>query len=145
MLTFCLVTKIFWSCYCLRFEFLRLEKNWDRSWRLNVVTVSVFSEKENIINEACTIFEVISKQNKCKFFWLPNKMWAFRGLFITKSNFMIWNWISICKRLFHCFGMGIKICFSFKILGTKWQQLFGGPSLQKPRTKGLFAARGAIL
>ena len=67
--------------------FKAIRKNWDRSWRLNVVTVSVFSEKENIINEACTIFEVISKQNKCKFFWLPNKMWAFRGLFITKSNF----------------------------------------------------------
>ena len=32
------------------------------------------SEKENITNEACTIFEVISKQNKCKFIWLPNKM-----------------------------------------------------------------------
>ena len=32
------------------------------------------SEKENITDEACTIFEVISKQNKCKYFWLPNKM-----------------------------------------------------------------------
>ena len=41
---------------------------------LHVVRSQFFSEKENITDEACTIFEVISKQNKFKSFWLPNKM-----------------------------------------------------------------------
>ena len=50
-----------------------------------VVTVSVFFK--NKILEVRTIFEAISKQNKCKFLWLPNKKLIFRGLFISKFNF----------------------------------------------------------
>ena len=50
-----------------------------------VVTVSVFFK--NKILEVRTIFEAISKQNKCKFLWLPNKKLIFRGLFISKFSF----------------------------------------------------------
>ena len=81
---FCLVTINFWSCYCLRFEFLRLKKL-TPIMETQVVTVSVFFK--NKILEVRTIFEAISKQNKCKFLWWPNKKLIFRGLFISKFNF----------------------------------------------------------
>ena len=85
---FCLVTINFWSCYCLRFEFLRLKKL-TPIMETQVVTVSVFLK--NKILEVRTIFEAISKQNKCKFLWLPNKKLIFRGLFISKFNFICYN------------------------------------------------------
>ena len=84
-----------------------------------VIMVSVF-QKIIKTHEACTIFEVISKQNKCKFFWLPNKMWAFRGLFISKSNFSkkaFQNEVIILFKFFKgCFAGGVYLALWFTVL-----------------------------
>ena len=69
----------FWSCYCLRFKFLRPEKNWYSS----ETQLSQFCFWKNTL--ACTIYW----SHFLQIFWLPNKMWIFRGLFIPKFNFRV--------------------------------------------------------
>ena len=89
----CLVTDIFWSCYCLRFEILRQEKNWYWSWR---VMSQYFLLKKNQSTWSSYRFLTLSKQNKCKFFWLLNNMWVFRRLFMSKFNFRRWPMNLVC-------------------------------------------------
>ena len=89
----CLVTNIFWSCYCLRFEILRQEKNWYWSWR---VMSQYFLLKKNQSTWSSYRFWTLSKQNKCNFFWLLNNMWVFRRLFMSKFNFRRWPMNLVC-------------------------------------------------
>ena len=53
---------------------------------LHVVRFQFFSEKENLTDEACTIFEAISIQNKYKFFGYQTKCEHFMGFSYLNST-----------------------------------------------------------